>query len=857
LEIFKLFGSILINSDQADASLKKTDSNAQKVGNTLGKSIGTAVKWGAGIALAAGAAAVGIVALINKTVDNAAAMKKLSVATQLSINDTQEWAYIFKKTGSSTEVMTGAINKLGITMGKADDESKKATQAFKDLGININDVHGKLKPTGTLFEESITKLAGMKNMTERNILAQRLFGGSYSELLPILNRGSAGLEDLKKRAHDLGFVMSDEGVLAAAKYKKSMTDLKEQFSSVGTKIMTGLLPYLAGFATWVTANMPTIQAVMKIAFTDIGIAIKIIGGFITNTLIPIFNNLSNWIKINFPTIKKIFLDTLKALQTAYDIYVKPAITFILATFKSVYDWVILNMPIIKATFKTAFDDIKKVIDDVSTAMSKVIDWCKKYQEILIPLAAGIVAGGIVFGIYTLAIGAMTLATTIWASITAIAIGAGIAFGVVLAFITSPIGIVVIAIGLLVAAFVYAWRNIDGFKGAVLIAFNFIKNIITTALNFIINNIMFVLNSIKSFWNTWGNTIMAYVSICFNNIKIIINTVINVVKDIINTIMAIIKGDWKGAWDNIVKAVRDTFGGIGAVITNILDGVKKIFTGFGTAALKIGKDIMGSIIDGIKAKIKSIESTVSDVKDAIVNKFKSLFKIHSHSKVMQDIGVNIGGGIIDGLIKGLNPKDILAQIGNTVSGITGAFSGAGGNLAGWINSAMAITGIDPNNFKMLYSLIMHESGGNPNAINLWDSNAMAGHPSQGLMQTIPSTFLQYGIKALGGITNPIANIVAGIRYILARYTSVANVPGLRNMANGGKYVGYKVGSRYVPFDQVTTVHEGELIAPKSENPYANSGGSILGKQQINIGTMIVQDKGDETRNLAQLQFLSAL
>jgi D-alanyl-D-alanine carboxypeptidase/Transglycosylase SLT domain len=68
-------------------------------------------------------------------------------------------------------------------------------------------------------------------------------------------------------------------------------------------------------------------------------------------------------------------------------------------------------------------------------------------------------------------------------------------------------------------------------------------------------------------------------------------------------------------------------------------------------------------------------------------------------------------------------------------------------------------------------MMQESSGDPNAINLWDSNAEAGHPSQGLMQTIPSTFAQYsGELRSRGITDPFANIVASIRYSVDRYGS---------------------------------------------------------------------------------------
>lgn len=63
----------------------------------------------------------------------------------------------------------------------------------------------------------------------------------------------------------------------------------------------------------------------------------------------------------------------------------------------------------------------------------------------------------------------------------------------------------------------------------------------------------------------------------------------------------------------------------------------------------------------------------------------------------------------------------------------------------------------------------ESGGNPNAINNWDSNAKAGHPSQGLMQTIPGTFASNAGKyASNGIYDPYANIYAGLNYAGRRY-----------------------------------------------------------------------------------------
>jgi len=87
------------------------------------------------------------------------------------------------------------------------------------------------------------------------------------------------------------------------------------------------------------------------------------------------------------------------------------------------------------------------------------------------------------------------------------------------------------------------------------------------------------------------------------------------------------------------------------------------------------------------------------------------------------------------------------------------------------------------------IIEHESSGNPNAINNWDSNAQAGDPSRGLMQVIGTTFDEYKLPGHDDIYNPVDNIVAGVRYALSRYGSIQNVPGVKSVDNGGSYVGY--------------------------------------------------------------------
>ena len=98
------------------------------------------------------------------------------------------------------------------------------------------------------------------------------------------------------------------------------------------------------------------------------------------------------------------------------------------------------------------------------------------------------------------------------------------------------------------------------------------------------------------------------------------------------------------------------------------------------------------------------------------------------------------------------------------------SSASGSLKDWINEAVTIlkaSGYDVS-YDAVYETAIHESGGNPDAVNETDSNAVEGHPSIGLMQTIQSTFDAYALPGHTNIYNPVDNIIAAARYAAAVY-----------------------------------------------------------------------------------------
>jgi murein DD-endopeptidase MepM/ murein hydrolase activator NlpD len=136
----------------------------------------------------------------------------------------------------------------------------------------------------------------------------------------------------------------------------------------------------------------------------------------------------------------------------------------------------------------------------------------------------------------------------------------------------------------------------------------------------------------------------------------------------------------------------------------------------------------------------------------------------------------------------------------------------GTVLDWLQQAINITGVPQYWLDGLAIIAKYESGGDPSAINLWDSNAAAGNPSKGLMQVIQDHFLP-GEDPF----NPVHNAVAAIRYILSRYKDIYNVPGVASIMAGGGYKPYAEGglvtNPVVGIDTVT----GDLISIAENGP----------------------------------------
>lgn len=128
-----------------------------------------------------------------------------------------------------------------------------------------------------------------------------------------------------------------------------------------------------------------------------------------------------------------------------------------------------------------------------------------------------------------------------------------------------------------------------------------------------------------------------------------------------------------------------------------------------------------------------------------------------------------GGMFDWIKKYLAPL----ESGSAGDGGEQAGNPGGSGVERWrsyVERALQANGIDPTAFRVskILATIKRESNGDPTVQNNWDSNAIAGHPSIGLMQTIGPTFEAYKLAGHNNIRNGYDNLLAAINYIKHRY-----------------------------------------------------------------------------------------
>jgi tape measure domain-containing protein len=569
-----------------------------------------------------------------------------------------------------------------------------------------------------------------------------------------------------------------------------------------TKIRTALKILKGSFSILTGDSIGGITFLTKMGFSPETITkvVKVVNG-IKNTISTFVSDYTGYIKGLFSGDGNLGQTFGKIFNTAKSI-VMPILTDIvgfihekIAMIKQFWDengaqiiQAVKNMwAVIAAIFKFIAPVILFVLKMLWDSVKGVIDGALKVIMGLIKVFAGLFTGdfGKMWeGIKEIFFGAIE---AVWNWLNLLMFGR--ILGGIKAFITSG-----------VTHFTGFWTKVvDIFKNLDTSIGNVIKGMFTKVIGFF-----------KGFYTDGARIFGTLKTFGANTFEAMSTAVKSVASKMVSGVKEHFSGLYNGAKDsmgNLLSKAKSIFGSVKDAIVNPIETAKKLAVGIFGKIVDAAKNIPDGIVKGLKSGVKAIKDGIVGLATNLVTEFKKALGIKSPSKVFEGLGGHIISGLSNGLTSGnlldLGKtvfKDFGGGVMNSVSKIKGFLSGlfsggGGGNVTGWIQQAMALTGAPSSWLGPLSTLVKKESGGNPNAINLWDSNAKAGHPSKGLFQTIDSTFNAYAMKGLGGIYNPIANAVAGIRYIMSRYGSVFNVPGIKSMMGGGKYKGYAIGTGY--------------------------------------------------------------
>lgn len=254
VEVFKLFGSIFVNNEEANKSISKTDEKASGVASTLGKGVKTAAKWGAAIVGGATAAAGGMMKFAQSAASTTDNVDKMSQKIGISRQAYQELDFICSQSGTSVDKLSTGMKSLRGAMA-----NDKNAEIFNSLGVAITDADGKLRDSEAVMWDTMNALQGVSNETEKAVLAQKLFGKSGTELMPLLNGESGSIDEMKNKAHELGLVMSDEMIDSGVALTDTLDQTKRAFSAIITQLGGAFMPVIKQVADKIQSFLPYVQ----------------------------------------------------------------------------------------------------------------------------------------------------------------------------------------------------------------------------------------------------------------------------------------------------------------------------------------------------------------------------------------------------------------------------------------------------------------------------------------------------------------------------------------------------------------------------------------------------------------------
>lgn len=278
LEIFRLVGSIFVDSNAADKSIQKTDEKAQGFGKTLLKGIGTAGKWAAGIVTGAAAATAAVAGISSKAVSSYADYEQLVGGVETLFGESADTVIsyadkAYKTAGLTANQYMDTVTSFSASLlqGLNGDTAKAAEiadMAITDMADNANKMgtdmssiqnayQGFAKQNYTMLDNLKLGYGGTKQEMERLLAdAEKLSGQKYD---------ISSLNDVYQAIHVVQTEMGITGTTAKeaeSTISGGIAMIKAKLENFKTSLGSAIAPTVQQFLSLAIDNLPTLESMI-------------------------------------------------------------------------------------------------------------------------------------------------------------------------------------------------------------------------------------------------------------------------------------------------------------------------------------------------------------------------------------------------------------------------------------------------------------------------------------------------------------------------------------------------------------------------------------------------------------------
>ena len=173
----------------------------------------------------------------------------LSTQTGLSVEELQKWSYAANFVDTDVASMTKGMGEL---LKKSADGNAESQKLFNTLAVKTRDSHKALRDQKDIFWDTINALHRMSDENRRNALAQKLFGESYKNLLPLITAGKSAWDAYGEEAEKAGLVMDKDKVGQLGDFNDAVHKMEESFEGLKHNVSTELAPAMKEISGAVT-----------------------------------------------------------------------------------------------------------------------------------------------------------------------------------------------------------------------------------------------------------------------------------------------------------------------------------------------------------------------------------------------------------------------------------------------------------------------------------------------------------------------------------------------------------------------------------------------------------------------------